>query len=126
MPTCSPADEALIKHHHASPNSVANSAWHHIVAVISAPAGTTLSASNLHLYVDGVEVTSNLVGMGTFTGVSPLPFNINTSGQAQGFVMTESPNFAGGTVPYMDLDEYAVYSYALTPTQILNHYKAGI
>lgn len=110
----------------ASSVAVTDGNWHHIVAVISAPSGATVTVNDLHVYVDGVDVTSQPLTSGSFAGVSPLPFNINSSGQNQGFGFEQGPNLQSGSNPYMDLDEYAIYPYALSPQQIVNHYDVGV
>lgn len=77
--------------------------WAHIVA--------TWDGATMRVYVDGVQVAS-----GAFAGpltVSTNPFQLGSTG-------TGVNTFAG------DLDEAAVYTYALTPSQVLNHYGAAI
>jgi hypothetical protein len=77
--------------------------WHHCVATRTS-GGTTL------LYQDGVDVTGSVTGV-TLSNTA-LPFTI---GQDDG------DSFLSGSI-----DEVAIYSVVLTPTQVLAHYYAGL
>lgn len=76
-------------------------AWHYVVATKSGPA--------VHLYIDGVDVTGPVSNQ-TMTN-NNLPLVIGESTGAA---------FLKGNV-----DEVAVYSSVLTPSQIVQHYTAG-
>jgi hypothetical protein len=73
--------------------------WHHIVGTWD---GTT-TAGAIKLYIDGSVVSTGTAGT---TALSATGFKIGTS----------TTHFNGS------LDEVAVYTHVLTPTQIANHY----
>jgi len=94
-----------------SPSAYTDGKWHHVVATMSA-------ATGMRLYADGALVASNAaytapenytgywrVGYDTISGWPGAPAN---------FFFTGSMRFA------------AVYSTVLTPTQVANHYAAGV
>lgn len=88
-------------------------AWCHLVAVYNAPAHSAT------LYLNGVQVAQQTTPDGSYfpNTVSPLAigsFPDITSGNGY-----ENP-FIGS------IDEFALYSSALTATQVLNHYNNGL
>ena len=95
----------------AGPGAVVQGAWHHIVAVRDATAG------EIYLYVDGAVVpedTGNPVFTGGFASTGDLTIGyLNNNGVGA--------NFTGGAV-----DEVALYSRALTPAEVQEHYDAGL
>ena len=95
----------------AGPGAVVQGAWHHIVAVRDADAG------EIYLYVDGAQVpedTGNPVFTGGFASADDLTIGyLNNNGVGS--------NFTGGAV-----DEVALYSRALTPAEVQEHYDAGL
>lgn len=85
-------------------NAFAAGTWYHIVG--------TFNSSTLTVYVNGVSrATASLSG------------NINTpnSNLALAYADTYNGDFLPG-----NLDEVAVYNYALTSTQVTNHYNAAL
>lgn len=90
-----------------APVSLTQESWHHMALVYEDPS-TTLST-----YLDGSFVASDNVGSGTRRGNSSGSFCI---GYLPGAPTTES--WKGR------MSHFAFYSYALTPTQISNHYSA--
>lgn len=76
--------------------------WHYVVA--------TKNGSSIHLYLDGTDVTG-IVANQTFTN-NNLPLAIGQS---------SSTSYFKGAI-----DEVALYNTALTPTQITQHYEAGL
>ena len=75
---------------------------HHVVAIINGSAGK--------VYVDGVNRTT----VGLSCSIAP-----NTT--ALSIASNSGANFFSGV-----LDEVAIYNYVLSPTQIANHYNAGL
>ncbi len=94
----------------ASSSVTLNSAWHHVVGVVDQANGEVL------LYVDGVLAASGLApaGSGALNTLSPVSIGARQSG-ATDFNM----QFVGV------IDDVAVYNYALSPSQVLNHFYAG-
>ena len=81
--------------------------WYHVAVVHSA-------TNSARLYVNGADDTDETVNVSTTSG-SYLPNNASPFEIASRF---------GGGVPYPGtVDDVAFYSYALSPDQILNHYK---
>jgi acid phosphatase type 7 len=78
------------------------SGWHYVVA--------TKNGSSVHLYLDGVDVTGAVSNQTMPNNSQPLVI-----GQSTG-----TAYFKGS------VDETALYNTALTPTQITQHYNAGI
>ncbi len=76
--------------------------WHYVVA--------TKNGSSVHLYLDGTDVTGTVANQ-TLTN-NTLPLAIGQS---------SSTSYLKGSV-----DEVALYNTALTPTQITQHYEAGL
>ncbi len=85
-------------------NSYNNGAWHHVVA--------TQSSAGMKLYVDGAEV-----------GTNP-----QTSAEGYtGYWHVGGDNTWGSTTPWFngDIDEVAVYTYALSAGRVQAHYQAA-
>ncbi len=99
-----------------------NQAWYHIVATFDATTGSK------KLYVNGQLAANTTAAVGTFA-----PNNseaIATGGTAtisdEGIGNTTASDPAGaGTYFYGDLDEVAVYGYALSPEQVAQHYAVA-
>lgn len=95
-----------------------NSAWHHVVGVCDQANG------HIYLYVDGQLVNlSSGFGTGLITpgnGImsTPVPMSI---GAKQG--NDTSGNYNGQWIG--EIDEVAIYNYALSSSQVLNHYYAA-
>lgn len=83
-----------------SPAAYNNGAWHHVVYVME-------SASSSKLYVDG-----SLVASDTTTNVGS---TMNMTGSAT----------IGASGNSFQLDEFAIYSSALTSTKVTNHYNGA-
>lgn len=78
--------------------------WSHVVA--------TYDSANLRVYVNGVQVATTAFAGGAI-GTPGFVFNI-----------ARNPQFNGAYFPGY-LDECAIYNYALSAAQVLNHYKTG-
>jgi fibronectin type 3 domain-containing protein len=91
-----------------SPNAYNNNVWHHVVA--------TQDGSGMKLYVDGVQVASG---------------SVTTNQNLTGFWRVGGDNLSGWpsrpTTDYFSgsIDEVAVYTKALTATQVQTHYALG-
>jgi hypothetical protein len=77
--------------------------WHHVAA--------TKNGADVHLYIDGADVTGTVTNATCASNGSPR--HIGSTGG--------SSEFSNGT-----LDEVAVYGTALTADRILAHYAAGL
>jgi hypothetical protein len=95
--------------HNANGSITPNSTWQHVVGVCDEPNGL------LHLYVNGVENATATISGGVQLGTSP----ISIGSRQAGYATTYTLNFVGS------IDEVALYPYALSPAQVLNHYVAG-
>lgn len=87
-----------------SPQALNDGIWHHVVA--------TQSSAGMVLYVDGVAV-----------GTNP---NTRAEGST-GYWRVGGDNTWGSSSAYFQgqIDEAAVYTAALTPAQVLDHYQTG-
>ena len=74
--------------------------WHHVAA--------TYDGATVRLYVDGAQVTSGSLS-------TPLATNTNVY----------LSNSLGPAVYAQDVDEVAIYNYALGAARILAHYNAA-
>lgn len=76
----------------------------------------TMDGVNLKLYINGVEESSVPAGTGTV---------VSHSGSEE--LAVGHGYLTGAKVDYLNgaIDEVAIYDYALTPTQIQNHYSLG-
>lgn len=87
-----------------SPGTYNNNAWHHVVA--------TQSSAGMQLYLDGALVASNAV---------------TTAQSYTGYWRVGGDNgWEGATWWTGTIDEVAVYSQALTSTQVQDHYSLGM
>ncbi len=112
----------------ASASASIDTNWHHVVGVFAEPT-PTVSTPVLSLYLDGTLVASNTgyasTGQGTNTiGVyaSTFPVTIGSAGSSLN-TATNGPdkNWFG------DIADVAIYKYALTASQVSNHYlSAGL
>lgn len=82
--------------------------WHHVVA--------TLSSTGMSLYVDGALVASDATTKqaGAYSGYWHI-----ASGTLASWPDQPTSSYFNGT-----LDEVAIYTTALTPAQVANHYRA--
>ncbi len=93
----------------SSPATVADGAWHHLVA--------TSTGSAMTMYVDGVAVGTTSTNQGTGRrsrmsyGYASLP---------SGLTSAPGTDYLNGS-----LDEVAVYTGTLSASRVLAHYKAG-
>ena len=93
-----------------SPNPVNDGAWHHVVSTISPTAG-------MSLWLDGVKVAGNTAFRTPENSNGYWKIGYDTLG---GSWTNVGPASFSGSLRYA-----AVYSTALTATQIQNHYNAG-
>ena len=87
--------------------------WHHLVGVCDEPNGQVC------LYVDGIQTASGAIATnsGLLNWSNPLSIGSRQSGSGTDY----DSQFSG------NLDDVAVYNYALTPGQVLTHYtSAGV
>ena len=94
--------------------------WHHLVGVCDEPQGL------VHLYVDGVESTNGAISTGagilaTSGGAVPGAALVSIGARTSSKTATSFNCQFLGTI-----DEVAVYGYALSASQVLAHYQAGI
>jgi hypothetical protein len=75
--------------------------WHHVVA--------TKAGGSVHLYIDGAEVTGRVSNQTMVDNAKPLVIG-----------QTSDAAFFRGAI-----DEVAVYAGPLTPSQVIDHYRAG-
>ncbi len=92
-----------------SPSAYNNGAWHQAVV--------TSDASGATLYVDGVQVANdpNIIKGQNYWGY----YHVGGDNLSNWPSRPTSDNYNG------DLDEYAMYSYALTPAQVSSQYAIG-
>lgn len=93
-----------------SPRAVNDGAWHHVVSTLSPTAG-------MSLWLDGVRVASNSAYRNPEDSIGYWKIGYDTLG---GSWTNVGPAHFSGSLRYA-----AVYSTALTATQIQNHYNAG-
>jgi hypothetical protein len=86
----------------SSATAVVDQAWHHLVA--------TKNGADVHIYLDGVDVTAP--GTNTTMTTSTNALNIGRA--------TTSSAYTGA-----DIDEVAIYPVALSSARVLAHYQAG-
>lgn len=96
--------------------------WHHVVGTWAGVAGSPVTPSQFHIYVDGVDATGAPFGTGNLGLTAPLSLDKNSP---QIIENAPSPQLNFADPNPIDLDEYAVYDYALTPSQIQAHYHAA-
>jgi hypothetical protein len=89
--------------------------WHHVVGVCDEANG------HVYLYLDGTLIASNAIpaGSGLLASTTPLSIGARQSG-----------NFNGTNYDFQldaDVDDVAIYNYALSPAQVQAHYvQSGI
>ena len=93
-----------------SPNPVNDGAWHHVVSTLSPTGGMTL-------WLDGARVAGNTAFRTAETSNGYWKIGYDTLG---GSWTNVGPASFSGSLRYA-----AVYSTALTQTQVQNHYNAG-
>lgn len=93
-----------------SPSAVNDGAWHHVVSTLSPTAG-------MSLWLDGVKVASNANYRTPENTTGYWKIGFDSLG---GSWPNVGPAYFSGSLRYA-----AVYSTALTATQIQNHYTAG-
>lgn len=106
--------------------------WQH-VAVVYTPIGGSANNSMLVIYIDGVAAATNLNSNLSVPGYGPC-----TGDHDPGVAVNGQPNLAlggynnanSGTAGFANpwfggIDEFAFYGTALSPTQILAHYRNG-
>jgi hypothetical protein len=86
----------------SSATAVVDQAWHHVVA--------TKNGTDVHIYLDGVDVTAP--GTNTTMTTSTNALNIGRA--------TTNSAYTGA-----DIDEVAIYPVALSGARVLAHYQAG-
>jgi hypothetical protein len=101
--------DAINVSHNASGSIAPNNTWQHLVGVCDEPNGA------VRLYVNGGVSASTAISGGVQMGTSP----ISIGSRQANFSSTYNLNFVGS------IDEVAIYPYALTAGQIMNHYIAG-
>jgi hypothetical protein len=85
--------------------------WHHVVGICDQPNG------KIYLYIDGVLIDTDYPPINSGILASTVPMTIGAVRSST------NPNYTyqfDGNV-----DEVAIYNYALTTNQILNHYLSG-
>ncbi len=92
-------------------------AWCQIIATFDASTGSK------NLYLNGQLATNSMEAIGTFAPNNSVNVG-NTSDQGIGKTTAFDPT-GEGTYFYGDLDEVAVYGYALSPGQVAQHYGAA-
>jgi hypothetical protein len=95
--------------HNANSAVGPNSTWQHVVGVCDEPHG------QIHLYVNGVDVADATISGGVQAGTVPISIGSRQSSFRPG----NNLNFVGA------IDEVAIYNYALSAVQVLNHYATG-
>lgn len=105
----------------AAATNAPDGTWHHLVGVCDESNGIVA------LYVDGVLAGSNTIASGA--GIQPSP---RASGDTTGSSTTvrigsrASTNAVGYNLQFVgNISDVSLYSYALTPAQVLNHYYAA-
>jgi hypothetical protein len=95
--------------HNAAGTLGPSNTWQHLVGVCDE------AHSLVRLYVNGVSNANATISGGVQMGTSP----VSIGSRQKDFGSTYTLNFIGS------IDEVAIYDYALSPAQILNHYLAG-
>jgi hypothetical protein len=92
--------------------------WHHVVGVWDGTDGVITASAQFKIYVDGVEQSTTSSGTGL---TAPLAGNPEGSLMAGWGYYGSKGQLIGG------IDEVAFYNYtALSPTQVMDHYRAGL
>lgn len=95
-----------------APGSYRDGAWHHVVA--------TLSSSGMRLYVDGALAAAN----NRDTAYHYSPYGSDGFWRVGGDTTTGMPGVSDATL-VSSIDNAAVYTTALSATQVAAHYAAG-
>ena len=99
----------------ASTGTFNNGAWHHVVAVMDY--GTLGFGSGMHLYVDGTQLGTNTnTGSAAYNGFWRIGYDALTG---WGLTTPTTPAFTGS------LDGVAVFTTALSATQVSAHFATG-
>ena len=104
-------DAANASHVVGATNLANDSKWHHVVGVVDEAAG------NEFIYIDGIPAGTNLLTPNLGVRGTSTPLTIGA--RSQNATTNANFQFIGS------LDELAVYNRALTPAQVLNHFKAA-
>ncbi|PWU16411.1 MAG: hypothetical protein C5B50_13630 [Verrucomicrobia bacterium] len=96
--------------HNANGTIAPSNTWQHVVGVCDEPNGL------VHLYINGVENANVLVSGGIQMGTTP----ISIGSRDKNFSTSYDLQFVGL------IDEVAIYNYALSAAQVLNHYNVGL
>lgn len=97
--------------------TVHDGAWHHIVGVFSRASGSIAAATDFQLYIDGALATvTNQSVSGTVTAPVTPSMNWQIGRHAGGW--------GSGTLSATYLSAIAVYSSALSSTNVASHYNA--
>ncbi len=89
----------------------ADAQWHHLVGTVDGSIG----GKGVILYVDGVSVgTAAYTTNGVLTSTANFPVTIGS--RQQSAITDNNLQFIG------NISDVAIYNYALTPTQVTNHY----
>jgi hypothetical protein len=103
-------------------SGTADTNWHHVVAVYDN------STETKYLYVDGQLAASTTVPANTFgpnVGAGPGNDDPPPTNEGIGTTVAEDRYSGQGVYFYGNLDEVAVYNYALTAAQVAQHYGVG-
>ena len=92
-----------------------NPAWYHIVATFDANTGNKI------LYVNGKSVASSVEALGTFAPNNAVNEG-STSDEGIGKTTVSDAYIGEGAFFVGELDEVAVYDFALSPDQVARHY----
>lgn len=95
-----------------STNNIYDGKWHHVVGVCD-----QVNSNIVALYVDGQIQGSAAIASGA--GIAPSSWPLSLGSRAQNAGTSYNYQYVGLQ------DEVAIYNYALTPAQILNHYYAA-
>ena len=94
-------------------NAPSDGLWHHVVGVCDEPNG------QVYLYVDGQLTASGIIA--TNSGLLNSTDSMSIGSRQSGYGTGYNSQFVG------NIDDVAIYNYALTPAQVLNHYtSAGV
>jgi hypothetical protein len=87
--------------------------WHHVVGVCDEPNG------HVYLYVDGQQTASGIIA--TNSGILSWNNAMSIGSRQSGLGTDYDAQFIG------NIDDVAIYGYALSPSQVLGHYvSAGV
>jgi large repetitive protein len=95
-----------------------NQVWYHLAATFDATTGSK------NLYVNGQLAANSIEAEGTFAPNNQVNEGL-ASDQGIGKTTPSDPYNNEGTYFFGEIDEVAVYNYALAPEQVLRHYGAA-